>query len=66
MAGRAREFLSPTGRLFLHALLMKNFLLKLVSLLVLLVVVGGGGALFYLAKTSEMTRADATPPTSAP
>jgi hypothetical protein len=45
---------------------MKSFFLLLVTLLVLIAVVGGGGALFYLAKTSEITRVDATPPPSSP
>jgi hypothetical protein len=60
------EFLSPSGRLFLQALAMRNFLLLLITLIVLIAVVGGGGALFYLAKTSEITRVGATPPPSSP
>lgn len=45
---------------------MKSFLLLLITLLVLIAVVGGGGALFYMAKTSEITRTPATPPAASP
>jgi hypothetical protein len=45
---------------------MKMFLLLLLTFIVLIAVVGGGGALFYLAKTSEITRAEDTPPASTP
>jgi hypothetical protein len=45
---------------------MKNFLFLLITLIVLIAVVGGGGALFYLAKTSEITRVSETPPPSSP
>jgi len=45
---------------------MKSFLVLLITLLVLIAVVGGGGALFYLAKTSEITRVAKTPPAASP
>jgi len=45
---------------------MRNFLLLLITLIVLLAVLGGGGALFYLAKTSEISRVGVTPPPSSP
>jgi len=45
---------------------MKSFFLLLVTLLVLIAVVGGGGVLFYLSKTSEITRTAKTPPASSP
>lgn len=45
---------------------MKSFFLLLVTLLFLIAVLGGGGVLFYLAKTSEITRTTATPPASSP
>lgn len=45
---------------------MKSFLLLLITLVVLIAAVGGGGALFYLSKTSEITRVPKTPPPSSP
>jgi hypothetical protein len=45
---------------------MKNFFLLLLVVIVLVILVGGGGALFYLGKTSEITRAAETPPLSSP
>ncbi len=60
------EFHSPTGGVSLHARAVKNFFLLLLILIVLIVLVGGGGALFYLGKTSEITRAADAPPPSSP
>lgn len=45
---------------------MKSFLLLLITLIVLVAVVGGGGILYYLSKTSEITRVDKNPPPSSP
>ena len=45
---------------------MKSFLLILVTLLVLIAIIGGGGLLFYLTKTSEMSRTAKIPPASSP
>ena len=45
---------------------MKSFLLLLITLLVLVAVVGGGGAIYYLSKTSEITRVEKAPPATAP
>jgi hypothetical protein len=60
------DFHSPRRDVSLHSFVMKFFLLRLLTFVVLVAVVGGGGALFYLAKTSEITRATATPPASTP
>lgn len=49
-----------------HHTPMKSFFLLLITLIVLIAVVGGGGALFYLSKTSEITRMEKTPPSSSP
>lgn len=45
---------------------MKSLLLILLTLIVLIAVVIGGGALFYLTKTAEYSRVEATPPPSSP
>jgi|TARA_B110000037_G_scaffold223137_1_gene302637 flagellar basal body-associated protein FliL len=45
---------------------MKSFFLFLIALIVLVAVVGGGGLIFYLSKTSEITRVEKTPPPSSP
>ncbi len=45
---------------------MKSTFLLFVTLLVLIAFIGGGGAIYYLGTTSEFTRAEKTPPPSAP
>ncbi|MGJ8642477.1 MAG: hypothetical protein ACSHX9_03640 [Luteolibacter sp.] len=39
---------------------MKSLLMLLIAFVVLIAVVGGSGALFYLTKTSEISRANET------
>ncbi len=45
---------------------MKSFLLLLITLVFLIAVIGGGGAIYYLSKTSEITRVEKTPPPASP
>jgi hypothetical protein len=60
------DFHSPRVDISPHSFVMKFFLLLLLTFIVLVAVVGGGGALFYLAKTSEITRSADAPPASTP
>ncbi|MDP4625840.1 MAG: hypothetical protein NWT08_11960 [Akkermansiaceae bacterium] len=45
---------------------MKSFLMLIIAFVVLIAVVGGSGVLFYLAKTSEIKRANQTSLLSSP
>lgn len=64
--GMLRELLSPSGEIFRQNLRVKSFLLILITLIALIALVVSGGALFYLTKTAEYSRIEATPPPSSP
>ncbi len=49
-----------------HLQPVKSFLTLLITLLVLVAFVGGAGSIYYLAKTSEISRVEHGAPPSAP